>query len=148
MSWTTLRPQIKALLDTSSYLAEVSQAPKIKFNNYPSAHVVPSDNDSDYETNTENIRSYAFVIRVFDTSKDQGVENAMLAIEEVLDELLDMFDQEDLKPASTRLVGVNLPSNYTYINLWAVPGTWGEVPEEQLLMAEIRVSVRLSVDIT
>ena len=148
MSWQVLRPQVKAVLDTIPEIAEVSQAPKIRFNSYPAAHVIPSENTGDYETTKENERTYAFTVRAFYETKNTTIEEALLGLEEVVDKIIDAFDLQDLKGSDTRLIGINLPANYMYINLWAVPNRWGELPEDQLLMSEITVRVRISVDIT
>lgn len=148
MSWKILRPQIKSLLDTITTLQEVSKAPKIKFEGYPAAHVVPSENSGDYETNRENVRTYAFMIRCFYETKDTTIEEALTALEEVVDSVIDLFDQEDLKDSSLRLVGKDLPAKYTFLNIFAIPNRWGELPEDQLIMAEITVKVRISVDVT
>ena len=69
ISWTTLRPQIGTLLSTLSTIQEVSNAPKVIFSGYPAVHVVPSENSNDYETTKENIRTYAFALRVFYETK-------------------------------------------------------------------------------
>lgn len=148
MSFQILRSQIKDLVDNNSEIQEVSGSPKIKFDGYPAAYVVPSDNSSDYETTTENIRTYAFIVRIFYETKQGGVEQAIASLESILDDLLDSFDQEDLKGSDTRTVGLNLPANYTFINLFATPGEWSEIPGENLIMGEIRVRVRISVDLT
>lgn len=148
MSFTTLRPQIGTLLGTLDTIQEVSNAPKVKFSGYPAAHIVPSDNSADYETTTENVRTYAFIVRIFYETKTTSVEDALSALEEVVDSVLDLFDQEDQKGAAARTVGIDLPSGYTFLNIWAVPGTWGELPGEQLIMAQMSVKVRISVDIS
>lgn len=148
MSWKVLRPQIKDVLDTIDTFVEVSPSPKIRFDGYPAAHVIPSENTGDYETTKENERTYAFTIRAFYETKNTTIENALLGLEEVVDSIIDTFDEQDLKGSDTRLIGINLPPKYMYINLWAVPNRWGEIPEDQLLMAEITVRVRISVDVT
>ena len=147
MSWQVLRPQIGTLLETLDTIQEVSNAPKIKFSGYPAAHVVPSDNESDYETTKENVRTYAFMVRLFYETKVTGVAEALGALEKIVDSVLDLFDQEDQKGAATRTVGVSLPARYTFLNIWAVPTGWGEVPGEELIMAQLSVRVRISVDI-
>lgn len=147
MSFKTLRPQIGALLETLDKIQEVSNSPKIKFDGYPAAHIVPSDNEADYETTKENVRTYAFLVRIFFETKHGGIENAIEAMEEVVDEVLDLFDQEDQKGASTRTVGIGLPSRYQFLNIWATPSSWGEVTGEELIMTQIPVRVRVSVDI-
>lgn len=148
MSWKIIRPQIATLLQSVSEIQEVSNVPKIRFDGYPAAYVVPSENDGDYETTKENIRNYAFIVRLFYETKQGGIGPAISALEGIVDSVLDAFDQEDLKGASTRTLGIGLPANYTYINVWASPSNWGELPDEQLVMAEIRVRVRISVDIS
>ena len=148
MSWAILRPQIKTLLDTVDTLQEVSSSPKIRFDGYPAAHIVPSENSGDYETTSENVRTYSFMLRTFYETKSTSVGDALTALEEVVDSVIDLFDQEDLKGSDTRTVGIGLPANYTFLNIFATPGSWGELPEDQLIMAEIVVRVRISVDIT
>jgi len=148
MSWKIIRPQLKTLLDTVSTLQEVSKAPKIKFGGYPAAHIVPSENSGDYETTKENIRTYSFTVRLFYETKQTTIEDAMLALEEVVDSVIDLFDQEDMKGVTTRTVGIGLPDGYTFINIFATPGRWGVLEEDQLLMAEIIVRVRISIDVS
>ena len=148
MSWKVLRPQIKSVLDEITTLQEVSQAPKIKFDGYPAAHIVPSENSNDYETTKENIRTYVFTVRLFYETKATTIENAMLGLEEVVDSVIDAFDQEDLKGSTTRTIGIGLPTDYTFLNIFAIPNRWGVLSEDQLIMAEITVRVRISVDIS
>ena len=148
MSWKILRPQVEEVLKTITTLQEISRAPKIKFDGYPAAHILPSENSGDYETTTENIRTYAFTVRAFYETKQTTIEKALLALEEVVDSIIDTFDREDLKGGSTRKLGINLPEGYTFINIFASPGAWGELTDEQLVMAEITVKVRISIDIT
>ena len=136
------------MLDTISTIQEVSETPKLKFNGYPAVTIVPSDNTGDYETTTENIRTYAFLVRIFNETKDTGVADALNALGEVVDAVLDAFDEEDLLPSTTRKVGISLPAKYTFLNVWATPSLWAEIPGESLIMAELRVRVRLSVDIS
>jgi len=147
--WRTLRPQIKTLLETVNGLHEVSGTPKLVFSGYPAAYIVPAENENAYETNKENIRTYAFIVRLFYDTKNSGIGTAIEALEQLVDSVIDLFDQEDLKTSTTRTVGVNLPSSdYQFINIWATPSLFGEVPDEQLAMAEVMVRVRISVDIS
>ena len=148
MSWKILRPEVKALLDTVTTLQEVSKVPKIKFDGYPAAHIVPSENSGDYETTSENIRTYAFTIRVFYETKQTNMENALVALEEVVDTVIDTFDKEDLKGSTTRTIGIGLPDGYTFLNIFATPNRWGVLSDDQLIMAEITVRIRISVDIS
>jgi len=148
MSFKTLRPQIADLLDNNTKLQEVYSYPKLEFGGYPAGYVVPSDNSADYETNTENVRTYAFLIRMFYETKTGGVETAFEALEELVDEVIDTFDQDDQKGSTTRTIGIDLPAGYTFLNILAHPSNWGELPDQELLMAEITVKVRVSRDVS
>jgi hypothetical protein len=148
MSWTTLRPQVETLLKTISSIQEVSRAPKIKFSGYPAAHIIPSENSANYETTSENVRNYSFTVRIFYETKQTSIEDALVALEEIVDSVIDKFDQEDLKGSADRTIGIGLPSGYTFLNIWATPGVYLELPEDQLLMAEITLRVRISRDIS
>src|SRR3990167_5601265 len=125
MSFKTLRPQIATLLAAlqsggSNIFQEVATTPKLLFSGYPSAHVVPSDNESDYETTTENERSYGFLVRCFYETKNTTVALAMDYLEDVVDAVIDALDDEDLVQ-SGRIIGADLPANYTYLAISAVP---------------------------
>ena len=148
MSFKTIRPQIKTLLEGTSKFSEVVGYPKLKFAGYPAAYVIPSDNDNDYETNRENTRVYAFLVRCFVETKYRGIDEAIEAMEDLVDTVLDVLDEEDLKSSSTRTVAVSLPAKYTFLQILAHPSDWGEVTDPALLMAEITVRVKISVDIS
>ena len=129
-------------------MVEVSGTPKLKFSGYPSAYVIPSDNTADYATNKENIRTYAFLIRMFHETKTSGVQEAIEALEGLTDDILDLFDKEDLKNSDSRTIGVSLPAGYTFINIFANPSSWGELTDDGLVFTQINVRVRVSIDIS
>ena len=60
MSWSTLRPQLKTILDNSDLFVDVSGFPKLKFNGYPAAYVAHDVEEASYDTTSENERVYAF----------------------------------------------------------------------------------------
>ena len=129
-------------------MVEVSGTPKLKFSGYPSAYVIPSDNTADYETNKENIRTYAFLIRMFHETKTSGVQEAIEALEGLTDDILDLFDKEDLKNSDSRTIRVSLPAGYTFIDIFANPSSWGELTDDGLVFTQINVRVRVSIDIS
>jgi len=94
MSWQTIRPQIKTLLDNTGAFQETSATPKLQFDGYPAAYVVQSDQDSDFETNVENERIYAFLIRMFYSTKGIGVATALTRLEGIVDDIVDAIDQD------------------------------------------------------
>lgn len=148
MSWQTLRPQLKTLLDNTGVFQEVSATPKINFSGYPAAYVAPSDNEGDYDNTTENKRTYAFLMRIFYSSKSIGVATALTRLEQIVDTVIDAIDNDSQKPAASRVIGVSMPANYVWINTFATPSVYGEVEGQDLIMAEIRIQVRILFDIT
>lgn len=152
--WKNLRTQIKTLLDSlrddsnNPVFVEVSKAPKIRFSGYPSAHVMPSDAPGDYDTNVENVRTYAFIVRAFYETKVIGIEKALENLETLVDSIMDRFDEEDLVQGTARIIGINTPDNYTYINIFASTGKWGEYADEELIMCEVNVKVRFTIDVS
>lgn len=147
MSWTTLRPQISNLIDSLTEIHEVSNSPKLDFSGYPGVYVIPSDVTSDYETTIENTRVYAFIVRVFYETKETTVAIALDNISSAVDAIVDAIDQEDKKNAG-RTIGVSMPADYTYLAVMATPSLWGQLPNENLIMGEIRVRVLVSFDAT
>lgn len=146
MSYNVIRPQIATLISALSKMQEVVSYPKLDFSGYPSAYIIPSDSESDYETNIENQRVYAFIIRVFYEIKNTGVQTALDNLEDAVDDIIDAIDKEDKLGNTTRTIGMNLPADYTYLSISATPSNWGEIPSENLIMAEIRVRIKVSYD--
>ena len=109
--------------------------------------MVQSDNVSEFETTSENQRIYAFVVRLFYQTKNIGVDTAVERLEKVVDTVLDELDKEDQRDSSARTIGISLPSGYQFLSILAHPSEWGELPEQELVMAEIRIQIKLSRDI-
>lgn len=143
--WKTVREQIATLISGISGMQEVSNTPKLDFAGYPSAYIVPSDVESDYETTTENERVYAFLVRAFYETKTVGIATAMDRLEVVADNIIDAIDNED-KLNSGRTIAVGLPANYTFLSIEATPSVWGQISGSELLMAEMRVRIHISYD--
>ncbi len=147
MSWSVIRPQIKTLLQTISTIHEVSSHPKLKFDGYPAAYVIPSDQSGDFETTEENKRTYAFHVNILYETKSTGIESALGYLESVVDSVIDVFDQEG-KKLTGQTIGVGLPANYMLMGILATPGRFAEIPEESLLLAEVIVRIVISVDVS
>jgi len=135
-----IKNTVKSKLDNVVALQEVHQYPEIKFNGYPAATIVPSDNESDFETTTENQRVYAFTIRLFSQIKGSGLEKAYGQMYNLIDEVLDEFDKDQ------GLSGLTLPTGYTMIISEALPSAVGLVAETDLLMAMVTIRVRILID--
>jgi hypothetical protein len=148
MSFQTLRPQIKTLLENSGLFQQVSGTPIINFTGYPAAYVVQSDNSNDYNTNKDNVRVYAFIVRIFYSTKSLGVDLAIQRLETIVDSIIDLIDEDSIKSSATRVIGVNMPNKYDWINTFAIPSSFGEVEGQQLVTAELKINIKVIIDIT
>lgn len=148
MSWATLRPEIQTLIGQISGIAEVSALPKTDFDGFPAVTITPSDLSSDYETATENLRVYAFQVRVF--YRPQGSEtvgDAIDAVEETVDAIIDKLDKEGA-PGVTRTIGAGLPANSQILDIEPVIGPWGYSQDLGMVVAEVSVRIKISFDIS
>lgn len=146
MSWSSLRGDIYTLLQTVSGIADVQPLPTLDFSGYPAVTVAPSDLESDYESQSENLRTYAFMVTVFYDASIGGVANAINKVEETIDSIIDRIDQEE-KIGATRVIGANLPSNYTILAVRPVIHPFLYSQEEDMVVAEISLRVMCSFDI-
>lgn len=145
--WTTLLTAITDILSANPLLKEVYQWEVEEFSHDPSCTVTPSENSGDYNTTEENIRIYAFTIRLFVnrtiaiTGKDIKKE-ADRKMRNLVDSVLDDFDKQYWLP------GIVNPTGYTFINLFATPSQWGYAGRESEFRAcEVKVQCRVSVDV-
>lgn len=143
-TYKVIRDFILAKLGTITKLAEVSGAPELAFSSYPSAIIVPSEGSSDYETNAEHERIYAFDIIVYDESKKQGTSAALASVMDAVDDVLDAFagDQFFLSPSA-----ISLPNGAQFINSSPVAAGWGNVnaADKELLGAVVKLRCRVIV---
>lgn len=150
MSWSTLNTNLYNLLNdnkTALGLQEMYSYPELAFVGYPAAHMNPSEQENDYETTSENMRTYAFKLRLFETIKDQGIDAALTTLRTVADNVIDKIDQEN-ELNSGMTINANLPARYTFINIVATPSNWGQTDDEQLVFNELTVRIKVSVDVT
>lgn len=149
MSWNTLTGQIYDLINDNKAtlgIQEVSKYPKIKFTGYPSVTITPSDNENNYETTSENERIYAWKVRVFYETKDSGIDGALDALYPLVDAVMDKIDQEN-ELSTGQTIGQGMPANYTYLNIFATPGAFFTVENENIIYSEFTVKIRVSVDV-
>lgn len=79
----------------------------------PFVIVVASDNESDYANTTENRRMYGFVLRVHMERKERGHDTAETDLTEIVDAILDAFDQ-DITLTGSALMVQAAPSQWLY----------------------------------
>lgn len=144
MSFKALDTVIKNKLSAITKIVDVKSDPISDFSGYPAAYVIPSDNESDFETNVENQRRYAFIVRIFYQvgEGDTARADAYNAMKDLIDDVLNNFETDEL------LSAVILPTNYTMLGIATVPSLWLYLEEERLLMAELKITARISVDVS
>lgn len=141
-AYTTIKNKILAVLQTVTKIQEFYGYPVLNFNGYPAAVIVPSSQDSDYETNVDNERVYAFQISIFQDIQEGGIENAINSLFDLADDVLNAFDSDPT------LAGISLPTGYTMIYVVPAISAWQQVEDKDVLFLNITLRVRISVDTT
>lgn len=101
------------------------------------ATVVASGNESEFETTSENKRTYAFTIRIFVERKNRGEAAAETLLTEIVDRLTQAFDENYTLGVSGVLFTRATPSSWAYV-----------LAEKEFRMAEIQLSTICSVDVS
>ena len=140
--YTRLRDRLLAKLQTISKIQDTTNNILLTFTGVPAVTITPSDQESVYETNQDNERIYGFNINLYYEFGEFGAKNSLNALFELVDEVLDEFDQDPT------LTGISMPTGYQMITVIPTFTTWEEVPERKLLKAIISTQVRISVDVT
>ena len=143
------------ILNANTLIQEVYKYETSEFRGGPAATIVPSANESDYNTTEENVRIYAFTVRLFVNRdvrvKEKADEVLMTLVNSVLDDFDKYYSLSALGTDGSAIPGgaiVNA-TGYTFINIFAVPSVWGYVGrEDEFRIAEIDVRCRVSVDLS
>lgn len=141
-AFTTIKDFIEQKLNTITKIQEVYDEPRLDFNGYPAAVIIPSDLASDYETTTENVRTYGFICAIFHETQKTSISDALDTLYDLADDILDDFDTDQ------QLSGISLPSGYTIIAVNPVIAGWGQVIDKKLIELDLTIKVRISVDIS
>lgn len=141
-TYTVLKNKIKEKLQGISKIQEVYDEPRLEFSGYPAAIITPSEDESDYETTTENLRVYVFNIDLFYEIPSSGISSALDALYDLADDVMDAFDQDQT------LSGISLPSRYTMVGIEPSSGAWSQVPDKKLLTKTVKLRIKISVDIS
>lgn len=148
--WTVLINKLKDILEANSLLREIFDYEIEEFKGDPACTITPSENRSDYNTNCENVRIYAFSVKLFvnRTISPTGTDTKSEAdrkLRNLVDSVLDDFDKD------YTLTGIqtDCPTGYTFINLFALPSMWGYAGrEDNFRAAEIMIYCRVSVNLS
>lgn len=129
-------------------LAVVNKYPTLQPNGDPFANIRVSSTPSDYETRSENTRMYAFYVELFVSQKDRQASQAEEAMDDLVDDVLDKFDQNSLFEDQQTYIDTNLDSRYTMLNIRATNGERFIIEEESLVGCLIRIQIPVSVDVS
>lgn len=145
----TLNTKLKEKLATITGLECVYEYPWLDFDGYPAATITPSGNESDYETQGDNLRTYAYIIRLFvnlktvnQNTKKEKVQDGYRIMRELIDSVTDLLDQDETLSG----IQTSLPSDKTMIAIRPVPSAINYFDEEEMLLGEIRVRCLISFD--
>jgi len=143
MSALTVKNAIVSKLQGISKIQQVYTYPETNLEGYPAAIVVPSDNESDYQTVSENQRDYGFIIALYVTLKDgTGTpQNAYDTMYDLYDDVINTFDTDPYLTGT-----ISLPASYTIVGVEPVPGQWGQDNELQAVVSTITLRVRVQYD--
>ena len=141
-NFNDMRAGISAILSADSDLSGSDQVFQYEPNldgiqADPFAVVVAGENESEFETTSENKRTYGFIIRVFVERKIRGAAEAETLMTSIVDRLVQAFDENYSLGVSGVLFTKATPSTWAYV-----------IAEKEYRMAEIKLSTICSVDVT
>jgi len=89
MSFEVIRNKLKNKLESIDSIQEVHAYPTETFNGFPAAVVASGRMESEFETTTENKRTYIFTIYIYQDIETKGVEKARRIIEGTVDDVIE-----------------------------------------------------------
>jgi len=144
-TYQTVRNKLEEKLLTLASIQEVARYPKREFSGYPAVILVPAAGDSDWETNNEHERIYAFDLQVFYSTKQLGNDVALDRLYNVVDLILDCFAEDTQLEKPTI---ISLPAKKTMISVHPVSAGWEALEDSELLLSKISIKVTISCDVT
>jgi len=134
--------KITSKLDDIEKIQEVHKFSTRKFDGYPAAVVVPSENENDFETTASNQRVYATEIKILQETKNTNLQKAYEIILDLIDDVLDDFDSDQ------GLDGVEIPTGYNLLTVQAAPSSVLPVADmDNMIMTTITIRVNVEVEI-
>lgn len=143
--YETLRDKILAKLQTITKFGSVYAYPKQNFeiDEYPVCIFYPApESDVDFETTVEDERTYQFIINIFYQIKPDGIETALNALYNLVDDVMDIFSQDR---TFSNIPAISMPSGTVYLMTNPVSAGWGQISEKDLIVAVIKLYCRVSV---
>ena len=138
MSFDVIKAKIKSKLEGIGSIQEVHDYPTLEFRGCPAAVVASTRMEAEFETTTENKRTYVFTIFVYQEIETQGLKKARLIIEKTCDNIIETFDEDPLLTG----IGENLPAQETMIVCFPVVNEI--LQEEKYVRGELEIKVIIS----
>jgi len=136
--------KLKLQLEANVLIEHTQDWEDIQTDADPWAIIVPSDNESEYNTTEENARVYAFKIMLFVSRTVRAKSAADRVMRVLVDSVIDDID----KDYAFIDAGVPTKTGYTFLANYAAPSTWGyAMPEDEYRVATINVRALVSVDL-
>jgi len=145
--WQKILERLASIIEGTGRFQQVEMYEIEQFTGSPIAIIVPSSNENDYYSNSENVRVYAFniVLYVNRSTSPTGTKVEVEAdriMRNILDDVMDSCDRDYL------MEGLEVPSGYTFINMFALPSAWGySGRDDEYRVATINVKCRVIIDI-
>lgn len=142
--WDQISTAILNVLNANDLISNAYDFEAAEFDADPVATLVPSANENDYATTTENRRTYAFTLRIFKTrlTGENPESTTEAAMRQLVDSVMDDLDKNH------RISTLESKAGYTFLFLEAAPSQWGYAGRENVYrVAEIIVKVHFSVDV-
>lgn len=143
--YETLRDRIESNLNSIAKIGTVFDYPAQEFKDaeYPVAIIYPSpDSTVEYETTSDDERYYNFIIDLFYQIKPEGIQNAMAALFDLVDDVLYNFSTDRHFENGTP---ISMPAGNIFLIVEPVKTSWGHVVDKDLIIASIELKCRVSV---
>lgn len=146
---SNINAQVVTILQALTGVGEVSNYEKSQFRKYPAITVVGSENESDFEGNSQRHRIYGLRIRLYvETSSDrqsptgEGLKESDRILRNLSDTAIDAFD----KPANARFSGSADSVAEKVLFVEPTPSQWFYDTERGLRGKEINLRVHTFVN--
>jgi len=145
--YETLKDKIAAKLaaETKFDANNIFSYPRQEFSGYPAATLIPIEAAVNYETTDEDEREYKFLVSMYyplkpDQGSTKGADFAIKALFDLVDDVLDAFSTD-----RTFNSGITMPAGTVFLMVNPVFAGWGQIDEKDLLVAEMELNCRVSV---
>lgn len=130
--------KVSALTDYFASGAVYDYEPSLDaIENDPFVVIIPSENESEFQSTSENLRTYAFLIRIFVERNARGEEDADAKMALIVDAIIDALDQDTTLSVSGVIFSEANPSSWGYVE-----------SDKEYRTADIRFGAKVIFDTT